>query len=458
MATDPTMHIAFASVEQLGHFMPLVPFIREALDRGHRVTLFLANTPKYAAKIQEFGLQSAELVPVALFSGGKAKMREIGLSTVLSKGGPLAVESEGLFEAITGRYNATDSRHTLPSVIVVDFFSTAAKDAGDALAVPVVNIYPNPIGVFVGLVHPSLRGPGQHLKALIARFWEAVLARILLALRNRERSFRNLPPMIEQDIWPCDTMKRPTISTWDLGYEYPFLQSPLLSFVGLSEPRSFPKVSGDLSTWLENQTCPIVYVAFGTMHIFTSTSSNILFDELSQLKDVAVLWSLPADQQALIAGSAPNIRFETFVPQYAVLSHPKVSMFVSHCGGNSVAESILAEKPLVCCPMGADQPANAARIESAGIGVLAPRGIAGVGHAVINILNGAAAYDKNIRNVKKMLLKSGGAKRGVDIIETVGACGYDHTVPSGQRVSLLKLSMCLISLASFSVIWKRSRA
>ena len=50
-------------------------------------------------------------------------------------------------------------------------------------------------------------------------------------------------------------------------------------------------------------------------------------------------------------------------------------------------EALLAETALVCCPMGADQPANAARVHSAGCGIVAPRGLAGVGAAVRQVLS-----------------------------------------------------------------------
>merc|ERR1711924_591744 len=139
------------------------------------------------------------------------------------------------------------------------------------------------------------------------------------------------------------------------------------------------------------------------------------------MHEVAVLWSLPADQQALIDGSMLKVRLETFVPQYAVLKHAKVVAFVTHCGSNSVGEAILAETPLVCCPCRGDQPANAARVQSAGIGVVANDGICGVGAALNTALKDSEAFLARIQNLKRIQLSQGGAKRGADIIEAISS-------------------------------------
>jgi UDP:flavonoid glycosyltransferase YjiC (YdhE family) len=37
------------------------------------------------------------------------------------------------------------------------------------------------------------------------------------------------------------------------------------------------------------------------------------------------------------------MRVEAYVPQYAVLRHDQVKVFVTHCGVNSISESILNE-------------------------------------------------------------------------------------------------------------------
>lgn len=48
-----------------------------------------------------------------------------------------------------------------------------------------------------------------------------------------------------------------------------------------------------------------------------------------------------------------------WVDQFTILRHSAVKGFISHCGWNSVTESISAGVPLAVWPMGAEQPVNA---------------------------------------------------------------------------------------------------
>ncbi|CAM9597392.1 unnamed protein product, partial [Phaeothamnion confervicola] len=43
------------------------------------------------------------------------------------------------------------------------------------------------------------------------------------------------------------------------------------------------------------------------------------------------------------------------VSQVEVLAHPQVAAFLSHCGGNSVMESLTMDRPLVGVPQLWDQ-------------------------------------------------------------------------------------------------------
>ncbi|CAL5097580.1 unnamed protein product [Urochloa decumbens] len=54
---------------------------------------------------------------------------------------------------------------------------------------------------------------------------------------------------------------------------------------------------------------------------------------------------------------------ESWAPQTAVLSHQSIGCFITHCGWNSVLESILNGVPLIAWPLYADQRINAAMLE-----------------------------------------------------------------------------------------------
>ncbi|VFQ72191.1 unnamed protein product [Cuscuta campestris] len=60
---------------------------------------------------------------------------------------------------------------------------------------------------------------------------------------------------------------------------------------------------------------------------------------------------------------------EGWAPQARILSHPSVGGFVSHCGWNSVMESVVRGVPIIAMPMQFDQPMNAKMIVEIGVGV-----------------------------------------------------------------------------------------
>jgi UDP:flavonoid glycosyltransferase YjiC (YdhE family) len=49
----------------------------------------------------------------------------------------------------------------------------------------------------------------------------------------------------------------------------------------------------------------------------------------------------------------------SWAPQIAILAHPSTGAFLSHCGWNSVLESIWYGVPMIAWPLHADQKANA---------------------------------------------------------------------------------------------------
>ncbi len=103
----------------------------------------------------------------------------------------------------------------------------------------------------------------------------------------------------------------------------------------------------------------------------------------------------------------------------AVLSHPNVEVFVSHCGINSVHEAVRAGTPIVGIPMFADQRDMAVRVADAGIGVwLDKRRFTAdeLRDAILRVLS-----DDTIRGalpaVQRALDAAGGVGRAADLIE-----------------------------------------
>ncbi|XP_016434304.1 UDP-glycosyltransferase 86A1 [Nicotiana tabacum] len=124
----------------------------------------------------------------------------------------------------------------------------------------------------------------------------------------------------------------------------------------------------DYTDWLNSkQDGTVLYISFGSLA--NMSKQDIL--EIAQgilISKVSFIWVL---RHNILGSGERNIlprRFEEetvgrglVVPwcsQLAVLSHPAVGGFLTHCGWNSILESIWCKVPMVCVPILTDQFTN----------------------------------------------------------------------------------------------------
>lgn len=133
------------------------------------------------------------------------------------------------------------------------------------------------------------------------------------------------------------------------------------------------RVSG-LSSWLSKSETPVIYVSFGSM-MRGGRAFEIAHRLLPALMTKDGKWRVliaanpelfegQCEFQCLRGGVGGNgnandfLRIEKWVPQSAVLAHPNVKAFVSHCGATSCAEAILSGTPVIGLPFFHDQLFN----------------------------------------------------------------------------------------------------
>ncbi|KAK9064688.1 hypothetical protein SSX86_016070 [Deinandra increscens subsp. villosa] len=125
---------------------------------------------------------------------------------------------------------------------------------------------------------------------------------------------------------------------------------------GQSEPGS----ELDVVRWLDGRLDgSVVYVCFGSQKFLTSDQMEGL---ANGLEDSGVHYVLVVKQEQgglSRVGSGRGFVIKGWAPQVAILSHRAVGGFLSHCGWNSVLESILAGVMILAWPMEADQYVNA---------------------------------------------------------------------------------------------------
>ncbi|CAK7354130.1 unnamed protein product [Dovyalis caffra] len=117
--------------------------------------------------------------------------------------------------------------------------------------------------------------------------------------------------------------------------------------------------------WLDEQITPdsVIYVSFGTQaDVSDSQLDEVAFGlEESGFPFLWVVrsktWSLPSGMEEKIEGRGLIVK--EWVDQRQILSHGAIGGFLSHCGWNSVLESVAAGVPILAWPMMAEQPLNA---------------------------------------------------------------------------------------------------
>ncbi|KAH7846791.1 hypothetical protein Vadar_018214 [Vaccinium darrowii] len=120
-------------------------------------------------------------------------------------------------------------------------------------------------------------------------------------------------------------------------------------------------------TWLDKkEPGSVIYVNFGSVARMTSKELFEFGWGLANSKQ-NFLWAIRPD---LVLGESsafpPEFEAEiegrgllvTWTPQEKILKHPSVGGFLTHCGWNSILESIVVGVPMICWPAWAEQSTN----------------------------------------------------------------------------------------------------
>lgn len=134
----------------------------------------------------------------------------------------------------------------------------------------------------------------------------------------------------------------------------------------LANPRSPGVRSGYWIQWLDDkleQGKTVLYVAFGSQAEISEVQFREIKDGLEK-SEVNFLWVVRKNESQTRDGFEERIEgrgivVKEWVEQREILDHPCVQGFLSHCGWNSVIESICAKVPILAWPMMAEQPLNA---------------------------------------------------------------------------------------------------
>ncbi|GLT66731.1 hypothetical protein SLA2020_390820 [Shorea laevis] len=150
----------------------------------------------------------------------------------------------------------------------------------------------------------------------------------------------------------------------------------------IKDPTDNPIEDSDFIKWLDKkERFSTVFVSFGSECFLSKEEIEETAHGLEQSK-VNFIWVIRfgaelekfSMKESLPEGFLERVGergkvTEGWAPQARILGHPSVCGFASHCGWNSLLESITSGVPIIAMPVQFDQPLNSRLVEELGIGV-----------------------------------------------------------------------------------------
>ncbi|KAH6802654.1 hypothetical protein C2S51_034100 [Perilla frutescens var. frutescens] len=147
--------------------------------------------------------------------------------------------------------------------------------------------------------------------------------------------------------------KQPTYAIGPINFTTDFTKSVV--------PKSlWPET--DCTEWLNSKPPgSVLYVSFGSI----AQSNQQVAEEIANgllLSEVNFVWVIRGGADVLPDGFKNDTQDQGLIVawcnQNAVISNPAIGGFLTHCGWNSILESIWCGVPMICYPFFADQPTN----------------------------------------------------------------------------------------------------
>ncbi|XP_015600388.1 UDP-glucuronosyltransferase 2A3 [Cephus cinctus] len=201
-----------------------------------------------------------------------------------------------------------------------------------------------------------------------------------------------------------------------LAYQYAKPQVPGVKDIAgihLEPNKTIPK---ELKDWIAGSTNGTVFISFGSMIRSSSISDSkrkAFFDAFSELP-FRFLMKWEADN---LTDVPENVMKFQWAPQYDILCHPKIKLFISHGGMLSTIEALYAGKPMIVIPAFGDQHTNAALLQEKGLAVV--------------LQYSAITKDAVIEALKKVLYDSSYQKKAEEMSEVI----RDRIVPPVEEAA-----------------------
>ncbi|KAI9110823.1 hypothetical protein K1719_018261 [Acacia pycnantha] len=386
--------LVFIPAPGMGHLVSTVEFAKLLINHDHRlsITVFVIRAPG-ATKVDAYihSLTSSPNFPKHL--------QLIHLPTDESQPAQylhqLTQNSIPLVkQAVSDLVQQSRSDPDSPQLaaFVVDMFCTAMIDVADGLGVPSVIFFTSGaayLGLMLDLYRlreqdtldttsPGFEDSGTEVTipsfvnpvpanvlptVLLEKQWEGFVDEYVKGLRKAKgfivNTFEELEPQAVHSLSKGDTRLYPV--------------GPILT----AKDDETSQQGWDIMEWLDDQPeSSVLFLCFGSIGYFGEDQVREIAKAL-EISGVRFLWSLrkpppegsrrPTDYsdpaeglpEGFLDRTASIGRVTGWAPQKQVLAHKAVGGFVSHCGWNSILESVYYGVPIATWPLYAEQQPNA---------------------------------------------------------------------------------------------------
>jgi len=337
-------------------------------------------------------------------------------------------------------------RRWRPDLVVCDLVTTSGIDVADVLGVPIVlnnaNVLPM-VSEAVLLPAPTaplmLAGRSRSEQSLVDRMMYRPL-RLLGVTMARRFARQTLDPIRAARGLPAAdpiarAVGRRVLVNTVFGLEYERPLPPDIHLVGPMLDDDEPDLEAELKAWLSAGP-PVVFVNLGTL----AAPGAALVTALARgLEDASfrVLWVLRGNAAEIARRTSPGLRIEPWVSsQMAVLRHPAVRAFVSHCGVNSVHEAVACGVPILGIPLFADQLDMAMRAFDAGVALLLKKHAleADALRVAVRRVVGESAFRLRMPTLQAALSAAGGVDRAADLLEDAAFSVRKSILPNSRAL------------------------
>ena len=325
-----------------GHVLPLLPFARALLARGHEVLVTGQEAVRPVAEVAGFAFTPSGGSTLAdpgargeLIAGDRTR-EEVGLGHGFA-GRTARARVPRLLELVYGWH---------AEIVLRDEVDFGAVVAAEHAGIPHVSVVVLAAG---GMLRPDVVAPS--LDALRAEY--GLVPDPGLAQLHRHLTLVPVPPSFRDPHHPLPA-SAVAVQPAVLSAEQPMPDDEALAALA----------------WLDRRKGrPLVHLTLGT--VFHQESGDLFTRVLAGLgdSDVDVVVTVGREiNPAELGPSADHLHVARYLPQALLLPH--CDLVVSHGGSGTVVNALTLGIPLVLLPMGADQPWNADRCEALGVGVV----------------------------------------------------------------------------------------